>query len=425
MNRIFVVSLILLVFFVISFLTNILGPIIPDIIQSFELSLGVAGFLPFAFFLAYGVMSIPSGILVERYQEKRVMIAAFVISSIGAFQFAMMPTFTVAMLSLFMIGVGMAMLQVAINPLLREAGGKEHFAFNSVLGQLCFGAASFLSPQVYSYLVTSLSQQQQESSWLADLQSVVPQDMAWVSLYWVFAVVSLLMVIIISLFHLPKVEQAEDEQVGQLAIYRQLFSNRTVLMYFFAIACYVGTEQGVANWMSQYLSSYHGVDPRLGGADVVSYFWGLLTVGCLLGLLLLKVLDSKVVLMTFTGLAMVTLLVALFGDLDTALIAFPLVGFFLSVMWSVIFSLALNSLKTHHGAVSGILCTGIIGGALMPLIVGNLAEIVGLQWAMMSLLLTLGYIFWVGYSAQPLIRNRTIWHKNTNSDAPVLNNQCQ
>ena len=421
MSRIFVISLILLVFFVISFLTNILGPIIPDIIQSFELSLGLAGFLPFAFFLAYGVMSIPSGILVERYQEKRVMIAAFVISSIGAFQFAMMPTFTVAMLSLFMIGVGMAMLQVAINPLLREAGGKEHFAFNSVLGQLCFGAASFLSPQVYSYLVVSLSQEQVESTWLARLQNVIPQDMAWVSLYWVFAVVSLLMIVIISMFRLPKVEQSEDEQVGQLAIYRQLFSNRIVLMYFFAIACYVGTEQGVANWMSQYLSSYHGLDPQLEGADVVSYFWGLLTVGCLLGLLLLKILDSKVVLMTFTGLAMLTLLVALFGDLDTALIAFPMVGFFLSVMWSVIFSLALNSLKTHHGAVSGILCTSIVGGALMPLFVGNLAEIVGLQWAMMSLLLTLGYIFWVGYSAQPLIRNRTIWNKNTNSDTPVLN----
>lgn len=421
MSRVFIVSLILLVFFVISFLTNILGPIIPDIIQSFELSLGLAGFLPFAFFLAYGVMSIPSGILVERYQEKRVMMAAFVISLIGAFQFAMMPTFAVAMLSLFMIGVGMAMLQVAINPLLREAGGKEHFAFNSVLGQLCFGAASFLSPQVYSYLVASLSEEKLDSPWLASLQSVVPQDMAWVSLYWVFAVVSLLMVIIISFCHLPKVEQAEDEQVGQLAIYRQLFSNRTVLMYFFAIACYVGTEQGVANWMSQYLSSYHGLDPRLGGADVVSYFWGLLTVGCLLGLLLLKILDSQVVLMTFTGLAMLTLLVALFGDLDTALIAFPLVGFFLSVMWSVIFSLALNSLKTHHGAVSGILCTGIVGGALMPLIVGNLAEVVGLQWAMMSLLLTLGYIFWVGYSAQPLIRNRTIWNKNTDPDTPVLN----
>ena len=66
-NRFYLVGLIMLVFFVISFLTNILGPLIPDIIRSYDLSLGLAGFLPFAFFIAYGVMSIPSGMLIEKF----------------------------------------------------------------------------------------------------------------------------------------------------------------------------------------------------------------------------------------------------------------------------------------------------------------------------------------------------------------------
>ena len=70
------VGLVFLIFFAISLLTNILGPLIPDIIKSFSLSLGMAGFLPFAFFVAYGVMSIPSGMLVERYREKAVIAAA-------------------------------------------------------------------------------------------------------------------------------------------------------------------------------------------------------------------------------------------------------------------------------------------------------------------------------------------------------------
>src|SRR5687768_4411178 len=73
-RNIFIVLLIFLIFFVISFLTNILGPLIPDIIDSFDLSIGLAGFLPFSFFVAYGVMSIPSGILIERYSEKTVLI---------------------------------------------------------------------------------------------------------------------------------------------------------------------------------------------------------------------------------------------------------------------------------------------------------------------------------------------------------------
>src|SRR5690606_40483863 len=94
-----IVVLILTIFFVISFLTNILGPIIPDIIESFDLSIGLAGFLPFSFFVAYGVMSIPSGILVEKYKEKPVMVAAFFMAFSGALLFALVPSFPIALRS--------------------------------------------------------------------------------------------------------------------------------------------------------------------------------------------------------------------------------------------------------------------------------------------------------------------------------------
>ncbi|MCZ6900479.1 MAG: MFS transporter, partial [Bacteroidetes bacterium] len=73
----YVVILILFVFFVISFLTNIMGPLVPEMIEDFKLSLTMVAFLPFAFFVAYGVFSIPSGVLVERYGEQKVMVWAF------------------------------------------------------------------------------------------------------------------------------------------------------------------------------------------------------------------------------------------------------------------------------------------------------------------------------------------------------------
>nr|HPI73579.1 MFS transporter [bacterium] len=142
----FIVGLIFLVFFVISFLTNILGPLIPDIISSYRLSFTMVALLPFAFFIAYGIMSIPSGMLLEKFREKPVMTAAFLAAFAGALMFALKPVYSVAVISLFMLGAGMATLQVAINPLLRAAGGEEHFAFNSVMAQLVFGLASFLSP---------------------------------------------------------------------------------------------------------------------------------------------------------------------------------------------------------------------------------------------------------------------------------------
>ena len=80
----YIVALIMLTFFVISFLTNVIGPLIPDIIKGFSLSLTLVAVLPFAFFIAYGVMSIPSGMLIEKYHEKKIMIAAFVVAFFGS-----------------------------------------------------------------------------------------------------------------------------------------------------------------------------------------------------------------------------------------------------------------------------------------------------------------------------------------------------
>lgn len=404
----YMVFLIFLTFFVISFLTNIIGPLIPDIIQSFNLSLALAGFLPFSFFIAYGVMSIPSGFLVEKYQGKPVILLAFSIAFAGALLFSLFPNYLVATISLFLIGLGMAMLQVVINPLLRVSGGEEHFAFNSVLAQLIFGGASFLSPRLYSYLVINLPLAEKENLLLNTLRRLVPENLPWVSLYWVFALATLLMILVIILSRFPRVELKEEEKVGTWAIYKILFKKKIVLLYFLGIMAYVGTEQGVANWISQFLKTYHSLDPQTAGARAVSYFWGLMTVGCVLGLLLLKLIDSRKVLIIFSTAAVILLSLALFGPAEVSRWAFPLMGFAASVMWSIIFSLALNSIESYHGAFSGILCTGIIGGALVPLLIGWLGDQIGLRQGMFVLYLTLGYILSIGLWARPLINNETI-----------------
>jgi len=405
-----IVALVFFIFFVISFLTNILGPLIPDIIKDFKVSMAMAALLPFAFFIAYGIFSIPAGIAVEKYKEKPVIVFAFVIAFAGACIFSFFPSFPVALISLFMIGSGMAMLQVVINPLLRVAGGEEYFAFNSVAGQLVFGLASFLSPQLFSYLVLNLEKYPSGKTnfVLNTLHSVVPASLPWVSLYWIFAIISLVMVLIMLPIKLPEVERNDDEKAGAWKTHVQLFKNKTVILFFIAIFAYVGTEQGVANWTSKFLSDYHGFDPRYEGADAVSLFWLLLTIGCVLGLVLLKFMDSKLVLKLFTAAAIISLTVGLSGPANVALWAFPIVGFFASVMYSVIFSLALNSLKSNHGAFSGILCSGIIGGAVVPLIIGGLGDLIGLRGGMTFLYITLGYIFSVGFWARPLINNKTI-----------------
>lgn len=407
----FIVGLVILTFFVISFLTNILGPLGPEIITGFNLSLTMAGFLPFAFFIAYGVMSIPAGVLVEKYKEKAVMSAAFVLAAFGAFLFALIPSFPIYMISLFMIGTGMAMLQVAINPLLRVAGGESHFAFNSVLAQLFFGGASYLAPLLYSYIVTNIKAESKDV-FIETLSKLVPVNFEWVSLYWVFGLICTLMVIIILLSRMPKVELKEDEKAGSWVVNKELFKNKTVIAFFFGIFAYVGTEQGVSYWMSQFLKEYHGFDPETTGASAVSYFWLLMLIGCLLGLLLLKIWDSRKVLIGFSLASIIVLLLSLFGTADMALYGLPTMGFTISVMWSVIFSLALNSVAKHHGAFSGILCSGIMGGAVVQLIVGGLGDLFGLRFGILFVIITLGYILSIGLWAKPIITNSTFSSKN-------------
>lgn len=408
----YIVVLIFLVFFVISFLTNIIGPLIPDIIRSFKLNLTLVALLPFSFFIAYGMMSIPAGMLVEKFKEKPVMVAAFMVAFLGALLFSLLPRYHVAILSLFLIGAGMAMLQVAINPLLRVAGGEEHFAFNSVMAQLIFGGASFLSPYVYTYFVSHLKVISQDSNFLIKLAShLVPASIPWISVYWVFVVVTLLMMLVIFLSGFPVVLRKEDERAGAWETHKMLFKKRTVILFFLGIMAYVGTEQGIANWISQFLFVYHKFDPQHVGARAVSWFWGLMAIGCVLGLILLKLIDSRKVLIGFASGAIVLLTLAFFGPAQVALYAFPLEGFTASVMWSIIFSLALNSLESHHGSFSGILCTGIIGGAIVPLIIGWLGDRFGLRTGMFFLYLTLGYILSIGIWARPLITNETIFNR--------------
>src|SRR5690606_35122511 len=131
------------------------------------------------------------------------------------------PSFSVALSSLFIIGIGMAMLQVVINPLLRIAGGEEHFAFNSVLGQLAFGAASFLSPILYSYLVLNIHTQN-ASPIIQIFNQLVPENLKWVSLYWVFAVIAIGMAILIFFVRIPQVELKEDEKIDTGKAFREL-----------------------------------------------------------------------------------------------------------------------------------------------------------------------------------------------------------
>jgi MFS transporter, FHS family, L-fucose permease len=407
-NR-YMVGLVFLTFFVMSLLTNILGPFVPDIISSFKVSLEAAAFLPFSFFIAYGVMSVPAGFLVDRFTEKTVMIGAFVAGTAGSLSFALHPTYRVAVFALFVMGSGMATLQTAINPLLRVAGGERNFAFNSAFAQLIFGIASFISPYLYSYLVVNLGTAGAvHNPLLRVLARVTPPALPWASMYWIFAVITLAMIVVLALARFPRVERTVDESAGSWAMYGSLFRKPMVWAFFFCVFAYVGSEQGAADWISKFLATYHGFDPHTTGAAAVSWFWGMLTTGCFIGMGLLKLFDSRHVLIGTCCGALLCLTAALFGPASVSLVAFPGLGLFASVMWPILVSLGLNSVSEYHGSCAGILSTGIMGGAVVPVIIGRIGDHFGLRSGLAFLYFTFACVLSVGFWAKPIIANATV-----------------
>jgi fucose permease len=399
-KRIWQIALIMSFWFVISFITNILGPLIPDIINNFSLkNLALAGFIPTSFFVAYAVMSIPAGLMIEKWGEKRVLFIGFLMPFIGSLLFAFLHTYTVLLCSCFIIGLGMAMLQTVLNPLQRTVGGEENYAFVGELGQLVFSCASFISPLVYTYYVKNP-------------MSIAPPELPWVSLYYLFAIILVVMLCAVLLCKFPKIELNEDEKSGTKSSYFELFKKRYVWLFALGIFCYVSTEQGTSIYMSTFLAKYHGVDPQALGAHTVAYFWGSMLVGCVLGLLLLKLFDSKILLRCSGFLATILLAVALFGSRQVSLFCFPAIGFSISMMYSIIFSLALNSAAEHHGSFAGILCSAIVGGAIGPLLVGLLADATGsLRTGMFLIFAFIFYMTSIGFWAKPIVSNKTVLDK--------------
>lgn len=411
-NRFRFLSLIMLFWFSISFITNILGPLIPDIIANFQLrDLALAGFIPTSFFIAYAIMSVPAGLMIDRYGEKPVLLIGFAMPLLATLSFAWIHTYPMLLASSFIIGLGMAMLQTVLNPLQRTVAGEENYAFIAEVAQFTFGIASFLSPLAYSYLVKNLSSEQyiQGKNVLIDLFAIVtPLEMPWVSLYWLFSLLLLIVLVAAAISKFPTIAHEKESKEAQKGGYLLLFKEPFVWLYFLGIFSYVASEQGVSIFMTTFLEKVHGVNPQVEGAEVVSYFWGAMTIGCLLGMLLLKLFDCKG-LLKYSGILSLFLLISvLCGSKEWAMFAFPAIGFAISLMYGIIFSLGLNSVKNNHGSFAGILCSAIAGGAVGPLLISLVSDAISIRCGMFVICVFLIYITCIGFWAKPIVNNKTV-----------------
>ena len=375
-----------LAYFTFGMITNVLGVVIPEVIKEYHLSLFAAGILAFAFFLAYGLCSIPTGLLMDRLGARPMVLVGVLLMALGCLVVAWARTYPVMVAMIFTVGVGVTVLQTAGNPLIQHLDRVENYHRNLTLTIGFCGIGAFLGPFILAFFTGT--------------------GRPWQTLYLFFAALSLVLLGLLraSRFPEPAAARAGQESVSHW----KLLLNPIVLFYSLGLFCYVGAEVGTASWIVKFFERVHGLSAEVSPAQaaslfrkvlptlpalIVALFWGLQGTGRLVSGAVLNRFGSRRILRLYSFLALASLLVATFGSQTITAVGFAACGFFTSVLFTLIFSGTINSFTENHGAISGLLCTACVGGAVVPPLVGLVGDHFGMAAAMMVPALCFAYVF--------------------------------
>jgi MFS transporter, FHS family, L-fucose permease len=357
-QRLQMLIVLLLNYFTFALVTNIPGSLFPFWKEDFNLSDTVIRFLGFAFFLAYGLTSLPQGILVDKIGSKKTFVWGASLLVAGSLVFALMPSFATGLISLFAIGVGVTALQIVGNLLVKKIDSDPNkYSRNLTMAQVFCGLGGFSGGFIIAYLKSA--------------------GFNWSTAYFVAAGLGTVLALFALFTFIPEDNSSEENAVKPtMAQYLSLAKHPVMLMFAAGIFIYVGVEVGVANWISTFLVDVHKM-PATDAAKIVSLFWALQSVGRFSGGVVLNYLSAAKALILYAFGCLLSLIVAIYApSVAISSTAFIAVGFFTSIMFPSIFSLAVNSFdKKLESTVAGVLCTAIIGGAVTQLVIGWLSSV--------------------------------------------------
>jgi FHS family L-fucose permease-like MFS transporter len=372
-------------FFMWGFLTVLNDVLIPYLKNVFDLNYTQALLIQFCFFAAYGVCSIPAGSVVKRLGYQRGIVVGLTIAATGCFMFIfaanvlLYPAFLGA---LFVLAAGITLLQVSANPYVALLGPPETAPRRLTLTQAFNSAGAYLGPIIGAALILGA---------VADTASgadAVKMPYARLGL------ALLLLALVFVFVKLPKIDQTGADQ-GR---YAEALKFKHLILGVVAIFVYVGAEVSIGSLIISFLGEPHiaGMSEEQ-AAKYVANYWGLALLGRFLGVAIMFYVAGNIMLM-INGLAAIVLLaVAITSDGDSAWMALIAVGFFNSLMFPTIFSLAIAKLGPLASRGSGLLCTAIIGGAFIPLLQGAVADSVNLQISFVIPMICYFYIAFYGF----------------------------
>ncbi|WP_295802795.1 sugar MFS transporter [uncultured Microbulbifer sp.] len=371
----FALTALTVLFFMWGFLTCLNDILIPHLKAVFDLSYTQAMLIQFCFFGAYFTVSLPAGALVKRIGYQKGIVGGLLVAALGCALFypaAESHAYPVFLGALFVLASGITLLQVSANPYVTALGDPATASSRLTMTQAFNSLGTTVAPFFGGVLILSAATVGAES-----LSASAEADAVKLPYLGLAAVLALL-ALIFSQLKLPKIDMQEDAAVA--AEGSSVWSHRHLVLGAVGIFVYVGAEVSIGSFLVNFL----GLDSVAGmeeaqAAHYIAYYWGGAMVGRFIGAVVMRSISPGLVLAFNAAAVILLVLLAIVGSGALAMWAILLVGLFNSIMFPTIFSLALQGLGKQAGQASGVLCLAIVGGAIVPVMQGLVADSVGLQ----------------------------------------------
>jgi FHS family L-fucose permease-like MFS transporter len=397
------------IFFMWGFITALNDVLIPHLKSVFTLNYQEVMLVQFTFFGAYFLMSLPSGKVVSRLGYRLSIVLGLAITGIGALLFlpaAMAQSYPLFLLAFFVLASGITLLQVAANPYVSLLGPPRLASSRLNLAQALNSLGTTIAPKLGGLLILSVAVL--GSAELAKLPAAqqaaykLQQAHLVQGPYLVIALVLFALAAIVWWFHLPAIEGADGHAVDERAddtrhTFADALAHPRVWFGMAAIFVYVGAEVAIGSFMINYISLPNiGNMPEARAAGFVSLYWGGAMLGRFIGSALLTRIDPRKLLCAFATIAGLLVLTTMLTQGHVAMWSVIAIGLFNSIMFPNIFTLGIEKFGPLAGKVSSLLVMAIVGGAVIPLLQGVLADHIGVHHAFVLPLLCYAYIVFYG-----------------------------
>ncbi|SMO88731.1 sugar MFS transporter [Gracilimonas mengyeensis] len=415
-------------FFMWGFITVLVDALIPRLRDVFELSYFEAGLVQFAFFTAYFVFSIPGGYLISRIGYKKGAVTGLVTMGLACLMFypaAEFRVFPIFLMALFVLAGGITILQVAANPYVAALGPDRTSSSRLNLAQAFNSLGTTIAPLVSAaFILSSSVASSQEVAAMTEAQQQAYYQTEAAAVQGPFIVLAVVLIILAGLFaafNLPKILEGDENKGGS---YRRALKSKHLMFGALGIFVYVGAEVTIGSYLVNYFLSLdiealvassaamtsiasflstifsdvtiaNMTPPQLAGTFVF-FYWGGAMIGRFIGAGLMQKLNAGNLLAIYGGINIVLISFSMMSGGLTAMWTLLCVGLFNSIMFPTIFTLAIKKLGPDTAQGSGILCTAIVGGAIIPPLYGALADSFGLQIALLLPVCCYLYISWYG-----------------------------